>query len=153
MPTLQVKHINDAEYVELQHCRALNPQLHGHRGSFPGPGTPGMAMAMPDGGGGGGGQQPKMRGKVKNWQDLKGFGFIIPNPECGLDPEKELFVHRSDLLGMNGARQSLAPQQEVGSTSTSVPACFTACLNTAHGMDSVVILPHAVLKCVLRAIR
>eukprot|EP01043_Picozoa_sp_COSAG02_P080547 COSAG02_NODE_19203_length_894_cov_6.314199_1_plen_297_part_11 len=107
VPTLKVKHINDANYVDLQSCRALNPPQMAGQPAVPS-GNPGMHLL------GGGGGQHKMRGKVKNWQDMKGFGFIIPDPECGLG--EELFVHRSEIIAdpnMPGARPSLAPEQEV----------------------------------------
>lgn len=45
-------------------------------------------------------------GKVKFWNDEKGFGFIIPD-----SGEGDLFVHYSDI-NMKG-RRTLEPDQQV----------------------------------------
>lgn len=48
------------------------------------------------------------KGKVKWFNDVKGFGFVCPNDEV---PEKDYFVHYS-VINVEGYR-SLAEGQEV----------------------------------------
>ena len=49
-----------------------------------------------------GGGGPKMFGEVKNWNDEKGFGFVVP--QGGGD---DVFCHRTDVQG-SGERPQLA---------------------------------------------
>ena len=110
---LQVKHITAAAYVDMQHCNQITDLAAS---------APAAATAAEAPGAGGN----KHRGRVKNWQDEKGFGFIVPgtrarNPHhnmiSGDSPERllagflddasllpasetgDLFVHRTELIG------------------------------------------------------
>ena len=52
--------------------------------------------------GGGGPPEGKLTGEIKNWNDEKGFGFVVP--QGGGD---DVFCHRTDVQG-SGERPQLA---------------------------------------------
>ncbi len=52
-----------------------------------------------------------MTGRVKWFDDKKGFGFIIPDPEGGA-AHSDCFVHHTAIEGQSG-RRSLAEGQQV----------------------------------------
>jgi cold shock CspA family protein len=67
----------------------------------------GMGGMMGGGGGGGGVPGQKMMGEIKNWNDEKGFGFIVP--QGGGD---DVFCHRTDCVA-SCERPQLARGQAV----------------------------------------
>ena len=79
-----------------------------------------------------GGGGPKMFGEVKNWNDEKGFGFVVP--QGGGD---DVFCHRTDVQG-SGERPQLArgpcpsSANEIHLHSHRTCLCQRGMSNTAH---------------------
>lgn len=75
-------------------------------GMMPMGGMPQMGMGgMPAGGGGP--PEGKLTGEIKNWNDEKGFGFVVPSG--GGD---DIFCHRTDIIS-TGDRPQLARGMQV----------------------------------------
>ena len=100
---LQVKHITEAACIDVQHCQ--------HITEAPTATATAAAAAMLLQG------PPKHRGRVKIWQEEKGFGFIVPDDTSILPASErgsDLFVHRFELMGNRpGNNLSLARDMEV----------------------------------------
>jgi hypothetical protein len=84
-PTLQVKHPHTGAWLDLGAVLELQPAPSGP--PAPQPAGVGGAYSADFFGGGGGGHgghngaipEGKVQGEVKNWNDEKGFGFIVPD--------------------------------------------------------------------------
>ena len=75
-------------------------------GMMPMGGMPQMGMGgMPAGGGGP--PEGQLTGEIKNWNDEKGFGFVVPSG--GGD---DIFCHRTDIIS-TGDRPQLARGMQV----------------------------------------
>jgi cold shock CspA family protein len=48
-------------------------------------------------------EEPKLQGRVRKWDSERGFGFIVQDPRPGEEADKDIFVHRKNIVGSTPA--------------------------------------------------